>query len=206
MRNSHNLVRILLVLFLVVGICRANEEADSPGTDAQKAQLAIAGKSILTLVLENEQAQPIALVASMEDYEVIISRPAEAGAPKPVEFVKLPADGGTVSLTPGRYRWNSVVLRDESKKLKFSARNQRGDWFDLSPGSTSTLEIGGPLRQSLKVSRSGALLNFEYKLLGAAGEEYSPVRPESVRQQTERPELSIYKANRRISGGSFRYG
>jgi len=208
MRNRHHFVAGILLSFVASGICWANEQTSNPQTGAEKAQLKIEGKFILSLVLEDERGQPITLVSS-EGAEVTINRSAQAEPKSATEFINLPAEGQTVSLAPGRYRWNSVIVTDKSKGVKFSAQNRRGDWFYLNRGATKTLKIGGSLQQKVIISRSGAVLDLTYRLLGAGGEEYSPHQSLPSPQKSERPEppqLSIYKADTKIHSGSFRYG
>ena len=208
MRTWHSLIAIVPVLFLASAICLAGQTSGRPQADVATAQLAIEGKFILSLVLEDERAQPIALVSS-EGAEVTINRSAQAEPKSATELINLPAEGQTVSLAPGRYRWNSVIVTDKGKGVKFSGQNRRGDWFYLNRGATKTLEIGGPLQQKVIISRSGAVLDLSYKLLGAGGEEYSPHQSLPSPQKSERPEppqLSIYKADAKIHSGSFRYG
>jgi len=208
MKILHNFVKIALILFLFAGICWSNEEPNKPKADPEKARLKIDGSFILSLVLEKEQGRPIAIVSSKGDYEIAFSRPDQAEPQMTTDFVTLPPEDWTVSLAPGRYRWNSVIVRDQSGNLKFSAHNLNNDWFVLSKGVTKTLKIGAPLKQILKVSRSGALLNFDYKLLGAAGESYTPHQsiPSQPSERPKAPDLSITRADEIIHSGSFRYG
>jgi hypothetical protein len=207
MKNLQNSFAAVLILSLLAGICWANDEPNKPQPDPEKARLKIEGDFILSLVLEKEQGQPVAIVSSMSDYEITFSRPNRAEPQNITDFVTLSPEDRTALLAPGRYRWNSVIVRDQSKNLKFSAYNFNNDWFVMTRGVTKTLKIGAPLKQALKVSRSGALLNFDYKLLGAAGESYTPYQPElKPPERPKYPGLSIHKAGEEIHSGSFRYG
>jgi hypothetical protein len=145
----------------------------------------------------------------MKDYEVAFQPTTRAKPLNPADFIIFPAKDQTISLAPGRYRWISVIVREKDKGLKFSAHNRHGDWFVLSPDTTHILNIGAPLEQSLEVTRFGALLSIDYTLLGARREEYRPIIPSPVQQQSETPkapELSIYEADEKISSAYFRYG
>lgn len=211
MNKRQNLITFIVVLCLSIchgshfGICRADAQTDEPQAEAEKAYLKIEGKFILSLVLVDQHGQPIAIVSSKQGSEVIIH---DSNPQKPVVYITLPAEDSVVSLAPGNYHWNSVIVTDESRNLKFMARNRRSDWFKLNKGCTEILKIGAPLQQSLKVSRSGAFLNFDYKLLGAGGEEYSPRSSSLLRplDKPKAPEFSIYKSNDKIYSGSFKYG
>lgn len=231
MSRWQNLTAVALVLCLVVSFgsrpdaCWADEQAGEPEQELPTAQLAIEGKFILGLVLEYERGKLIAL-GSSEDLKTYWRGWAR---PKwPTRFFDLPAEGETASLPPGRYRWNSVIIYDETKKLRFSADNRRGaGWFNLSPDGTTTLTIGAPLKHSLTVARVAGTLHLYYELLGTAGEKYLPVPtrerltspsidgttgkkylpvPAEPRQRPKAPDFAIYKAGDKIFSGSFRYG
>jgi hypothetical protein len=205
MRDSLYLIVVALVFTLAVSfdspikVCRA---------DDGKAFLKIEGQFIHSLTLEDAQGKAIALVASLENRETMFRQSSAAKPPCFSEYILLPAENQTVPLAPDKYRWNSVIVRDRDKDLKFYTQNQIGDWFYLRTGVTKTLSIGAPLRQSLRVSRSGALLSLDYKLLGAGGEEYRPYLslPSQRSQRPEAPGLSIYKVDEEILADSFQYG
>jgi hypothetical protein len=204
MRNRHHFVAGILLSFVASGICWANEQTSNPQTGAEKAQLKIEGKFILSLVLEDERGQPITLVSS-EGAEVTINRSAQAEPKSATEFINLPAEGQTVSLAPGRYCWNSVTVSDETKKLKFGTNQASMEWIDLRAGSTTTLRIGGPLKHTVRIGRVGGVLNLDYALLGAAGEKYLPVTAEPS-DRPKAPDFAVTKGSDKIFSGSFRYG
>jgi hypothetical protein len=231
MSRWQNLTAAALVLCLAVsfgsrpGTCWADEQAGEPEQELPTAQLAIEGKFILGLVLEHERSKLIAL-GSPEDLKTYWR--GSARPIWPIRFIDLPAEGETVSLIPGRYRWKSVIIYDETKKLRFSADNRRGaGWFNLSPDGTTTLTIGSPLKHSLTVTRVAGTLHMDYELLGKAGEKYLPVPtierltspsigvptgkkylpvPAEPRQRPKAPDFAIYKAGDKIFSGSLRYG
>jgi hypothetical protein len=203
MRNRHHFVAGVLVLFLALAICWAGQTSgQATEADVATGQLAIDGKFILSLVLEDESGELIGL-GSAKDARVY--RPARASPKSISRFIDLPAAGETVSLPAGRYRWNSVTVSDETKKLKFGTNQAGREWIELRAGSTTTLRIAGPLKHTVRIGRVGGVLNLDYALLGAAGEKYLPV-PAEPSEQPKAPDLAIYKAGDKIFSGSFRYG
>ena len=208
MSNWHNLIAVVSGLFLVISFgwgtnfCWAGQEGVQPQVDIATAQLAIEGKFIVSLVLEDEKGQLIAL-GSPEDVRVY--RPVGAKPRIISRSMDLPAKGETVSLATGRYRWNSVTVSDETKKLKFGTNQASREWIELSAGSTTTLRIGAPLVHTVKIGRLGGTLHLDYEWLGAAGEKYLPVLPEGS-QQPKAPDFAIHRADDKIFSGSFRYG
>ena len=72
--------------------------------------------------------------------------------------------------------------------------------FVVSSNQPMVLEVGGPLTNSLAVSRRSHVLGLQYQLVGAGGEAY---RLQGERKQ---PEFSIYRANKKIASGKFEFG
>lgn len=202
MRTWHSLIAIVPVLFLASAICLAGQTSGRPQADVATAQLAIEGKFILSLVLEDENGELVGL-GSAKDARVY--RPVGAKARIISRSMDLPAKGETVSLATGRYRWNSVTVSDETKKVKFATNEASREWIELSAGSTTTLRIGAPLVHTVKIGRLGGTLHLDYEWLGAAGEKYLPVLPEGS-QQPKAPDFAIHRADDKIFSGSFRYG
>ena len=70
MNKWQNLITLVVVLCLSIcsgsrfGICWADDQTGEPQADAEKAHLKIDGKFILSLVLDNKDGQPIAIVSS----------------------------------------------------------------------------------------------------------------------------------------------
>jgi len=209
MSNSQNFIMIVLVLCLAVSFgshpatCWADEQGGQPEQVAAAAQLVIQGKFILSLVLEPERGQLIILGSSKD---TTVYRPIGASRKMIGKVIDLPAEGETVSLPWGTYRWNTVTVYDETRKLKLSAKNRSGTgWFNLSPGATTMLTIGAPLKHTLTVARAAGTLHLDYKLLGTAGERYLPV-PADPSDRPKAPDFAVYKAADKVFSGSFRYG
>ena len=64
------------------------------------------------------------------------------------------------------------------------------------------LTAGGPLTNSVSISRHGKSLRFNYQLLGAGGEVYQLARVD----RSKPPEFAVYKGDRKIASGKFAYG
>jgi hypothetical protein len=70
---------------------------------------------------------------------------------------------------------------------------------------TAELAIGGPLKQSVDITRTGSTLSFSYALKGAGGEPYD-IRPLYNYDHSKKPSVTIYKGDMQLAKGSFEYG
>lgn len=185
----------------------ATSRAQQPAAEPNTAQLAVRGENILSLTLEDAADRVIILTAS-PDAPTTVYRSASAAPRLSTQTIPLPADGGAVSLPPGKYRWNSVNVGEPNNPLRFTALNSREDWFTLAAGHTTSLVLGGPLRQRLGVSRSGPVLGLTCQLHGIGGESYRPAAQPTGQSsaQLQAPQLSVVKNGREVCTGSFRYG
>jgi hypothetical protein len=182
--------------------------ADGASADPSTAQLVVCGEHVLSLTLEDDAGQVVALVAS-EDAQTAIYRPAGAQSRSIVRKILLPPQGGTVSLAPGQYRWNSVIVAEPNNPLRFTATNRSDGKFTLSAGRTTALALGCPLRHRLGISRCGPVLSCTCRLLGVGGESYLPAAPlpgSEPSAQPKAPDLSVRQAGQEVHHGSFRYG
>jgi hypothetical protein len=62
------------------------------------------------------------------------------------------------------------------------------------------LAAGGPLTNSVALSRQGASLSLSYQLLGADGGRYRLLGPR------KEPEFAIYRADKKVASGKFEFG
>ena len=74
--------------------------------------------------------------------------------------------------------------------------------IDISSEKPAELKIGSPLNNTVKVRRKGSTLELDYQLIGSGGEIYR----QQVSNSKNPPTFTIYKGNRKITSGSFRYG
>ena len=177
-------------------------------TDTDAGQLTVLGEHIVSVTLEDGQGRITALLA-FDGAAFSVQRSTSAGPEDSPKTNILVLRDGTVSLAPGRYRWNTAIVADPNGPKRFVARNQDKGWIDLSAGQTLTLALGGPLRHDLDVSRTGPLLVCSYRLLGSGQESYQPMTSSDARspaQSPPAPGLTISTAGQPIHSGSFRYG
>lgn len=76
---------------------------------------------------------------------------------------------------------------------------------DLSESQQAVLKIGGPLENSVDIERSGKVLQFNYKLVGAGGETYD-ARQITQYDDNKKPSVAIYKGDLQVGSGNFEYG
>jgi hypothetical protein len=179
--------------------CQANE-ADNQ--QAGTARLAIDGKFIISLVLEDEKGRLIAL-GSKEDASVY--RPAGTNPRSIDTFMDLPDEGKSVTLAPGRYRINTIKLYETDKNLKFYSNNPIAKPIELKADQTTTLKIGAPLKHTVTTGRQGGTLELNYSLLGAAGENYR-LMTDSSSEQPAAANFTIMEGDKSLFSSSFRYG
>jgi hypothetical protein len=72
----------------------------------------------------------------------------------------------------------------------------------VSGQTPATLDIGGPLTNSVAVARHGSDLTLNYQLLGAGGQRYQLA---SVNRQHP-PEFAIFHGGKKIASGDFEFG
>lgn len=127
---------------------------------------------------------------------VYVHRLVLHGAPKHAAFFYSPTH--VLRLPVGTYDTIQVVL--ERGGCKATAEfNQK---VIVTSHSTNILAVGGPLTNSVSVTRRGRVLQMEYDLVGYGGKQYKLVSTNQVKE----PEFEIYKGNRRIAHGKFRFG
>jgi hypothetical protein len=74
------------------------------------------------------------------------------------------------------------------------------DATKITATKSAILAVGGPLTNSVGVSRHGRALNLSYQLVGAGGEAYQLL---GARQQ---PEFAAYRDGKKIASGKFEFG
>lgn len=72
----------------------------------------------------------------------------------------------------------------------------------VTTNTTNLLAVGGPLTNSVTVTVDGRVLRMSYKLVGYGGKEYNF----NYAGARKPPEFNIYKGDKRISSGRFRFG
>jgi len=114
--------------------------------------------------------------------------------------VLLDDPAGTVALPVGVYRVEDCILCDEQTRWAgptFVAYEPR---LSVQAGQTAALRLGGPLTNTVEVSRDRNLLRLDYRLIGAGGERYSYYNWKGP------PSFTISKGPLRLGGGTFPFG
>jgi hypothetical protein len=104
----------------------------------------------------------------------------------------------TVALPPGRYRPLEVTLWGDYRCWPHQARE--ADWVSVAAGQTTVLKVGAPLQHRIRLERQGALLVFNYELIGQGGERYGPPRAAG------KPRFAVYRNDQELFSASFEYG
>ena len=119
-------------------------------------------------------------------YLVVVDRP------EPV--VKIPV---------GRYNQAGVWLKKGAAEAYRDSSSLGSDkWIAVDGKKLAVLVAGGPLTNSVSISRQGKYLRLNYQLLGAGGEVYQLTQVD----RSQPPEFAVYKGHRKIASGKFAYG
>lgn len=117
--------------------------------------------------------------------------------------VVLDAPAKTVRVPVGRYGDHQVRLGKGSTAahLERSHRDVRKPVL-VAKDQPATLAAGGPLTNSVTVTRRGNHLVFNHRLLGADGESYQL----GARNYLNPPRFAVYQGDRKIASGKFEFG
>jgi hypothetical protein len=121
------------------------------------------------------------ILAQTNGYTVVLDNPG------PVE--KLPV---------GTYQKSEVWLRKGAAEA-FDIGERR---VSITAGAPTALTAGGPLTNSVVVTRRENDLLFNYRLVGADGESYRL----SSDDRQHPPEWSVYRGAQKLASGKFQYG
>ena len=103
-----------------------------------------------------------------------------------------------IKLQTGKYFLHEVRL--EGGYVCYASRDSTRHIADVTPDKTTTLKIGAPLKQNLKINRQGRNLVMNYELLGVGGEKYTSSN------RSEPPIFTVYRGNKEIASDKFEYG
>ena len=157
-------------IFLPVIALAAEASTEPTAQDSPGCELILEGKCIESIKLYDEQGQT-------------------------KSFVKPDA---SVFLPPGRYGIEEIELQGGySAGPSFGFSDQE---FVLSPDKPCRLKCGAPLTPTVIVKRAGRLLQLDYQLLDAAGQEYHSPEYENP------PTFVVCQGDRQIGSGTFEYG
>ncbi len=145
------------------------------GQSVPLGDLLITGKHIQRLVLSGSSCL------------VILDRPAER--------VKVPA--GEYTDRPG------IILEQGGVKAMTDisgVTSTKG--LTVATTAPATLAVGGPLTNSILISRHGQVLRMDYRLIGAGGAAYQLANQD----RSKPPKYAVYKGDRAINTGTFEFG
>jgi hypothetical protein len=112
----------------------------------------------------------------------------------PVEVVEVPI---------GRYNPPDILLEQGDTKAYCLSRHWGfGQRISVDGKTPPILTVGGPLTNSVTVTRQGQDLLLNYQLIGVAGQIYQLAN----RDYAHPPEFAVYKGDRKIASGKFQYG
>jgi hypothetical protein len=105
---------------------------------------------------------------------------------------------GTLKLPAGTYTHARVWLKNGGGEA-FSDY-----WVHLAinPKEAVKFSAGGPLTNTVAVTRHGQLLQLDYRLIGMSGQSYQFVQQD----RSKPPEFAIYKGDRKLATGKFEFG
>ena len=108
-----------------------------------------------------------------------------------------------VKVPVGKYNRPEVWLKQGDTVAYHSTYSVRPDQgITIDRNKPGVLAAGGPLTNSVSLSRHGKSLRFNYQLLGAGGEVYQLARVD----RSQPPEFAVYKGDRKIASGKFEFG
>jgi hypothetical protein len=103
----------------------------------------------------------------------------------------------------GSYRPPKVCLRkgDAEAYLDQRTRFSAAGRITVNDAKPVVLTMGGPLTNSVTVSRQGRKLSLNYQLLGAGG-AYQLVNQDRLHP----PEFTVYEGDKKVASGKFEFG
>lgn len=126
------------------------------------------------------------LVLASETYQVVLDHPA-----------------ATVKVPTGSYNQPNVRLEQGGTESFLNpSQPPFGNRISVDDKKPAILIAGGPLTNSVIVSRHGQDLRLDYRLIGAGGETYQPVN----QNRSQPPEFAVFKGDKQIASGKFEFG
>ena len=120
-------------------------------------------------------------------------------------FAVLDQPAGTVRVPTGSYTQPNVQLEQSGVQAWCNANSwppARLASVLVNGRTPATLDAGGPLTNSVSVTRHGSDLRLDYQLLGAGGQAYQLAG--ANRQHP--PEFAIYHGGKKLASGNFEFG
>jgi hypothetical protein len=135
--------------------------------------------------LQGTGKHPDRVVLEQAEYTVVLDQP------KPVERVPV-----------GAYHHYRVALKSGGAVAYREPSWVTAARFVVNPTNAAALAIGGPLTNTVSISRRSKALVFDYQLAGTDGSGYQFGRPET----RQPPEFTVYQGDRKVASGKFQFG
>ncbi len=116
-------------------------------------------------------------------------------------LVVLDQPGATVKVPVGHYKAKVFLKRGGAEAYLDGQTQAAARQIAVSEKRPAVLTAGGPLTNSVSVSRHGRNLALSYHLIGAGG-AYQMV----TQDRSQRPEFTIYQGDKKIGSGKFEFG
>jgi hypothetical protein len=117
-------------------------------------------------------------------------------------LVVLDKPGATVGVPVGQYAAAKVLLKKGDAEAYLDGRTQSAvGQITVNEKRPALLNAGGPLTNSVSVSRRGTSLALNYQLVGVGG-AYQLVNQD----RSHPPEFTIYHGDKKIASGKFEFG
>jgi hypothetical protein len=108
----------------------------------------------------------------------------------------------TVKVPAGRYREAKVCLRKGDVEAYLDQRTQSAvGGITVNEKGPAVLTAGGPLTNSVSITRHGRMLSLNYRLVGVGG-TYQLVNQD----RSHPPEFTIYQGDKKVKSGKFEFG
>lgn len=104
---------------------------------------------------------------------------------------------GSVELPVGTYQVQQLRLYDDYSCQQRSLASLGP--IVITEDEPAVLKAGGPLQQTVTITRQGRTLILGYGLQGIGGEQYTP-------RSAAQAEFSVYRGDTAIASGNFEYG
>jgi hypothetical protein len=98
----------------------------------------------------------------------------------------------------GHYQASEIWLRQGSAEAVSTTAGK----LTVSETAPATLAAGGPLTNTVTITRRGKYLSFDYRLVGSGSNTFRLGSDD----RTNPPEVEVYHGGRKIASGKFAYG
>lgn len=117
--------------------------------------------------------------------------------------VVLDQPAAVVRIPVGSYSEPQVCLQSGDTSAYLETERIPGQRkVTVSEKTPAELVVGGPLTNSVTVSRQGSGLYLGYQLLGLGGRTYARINPD----QTKPPEWTAFRSDQKVGSGKFEFG